>query len=177
MRVNPYSSQLLELTIDLLNRPPIDVLDLEKRWIATGMPIENPSRANDLALITGYLSDWQLLIASEQESARVAVLNTMLRQYGGPPSVTNHDGTGWHMHYRPDTASLAEALAAATTVAIAEHLTAHGVHRLGRCALDECGNAFVDLSRPGRQRYCSQPCANRDAVRRHRHRARGAHAR
>lgn len=144
------------------------MLDVESRWIAAEMPIENPSRASDLALLGEYLSDWDSLIAMKHEPDRVAVLNTMLHRYASPPSVTNHDGTGWHLHYRPDSASLAEALAAATTVAIAEHLTAHGVHRLGRCALAECGQAFVDLSRPGRQRYCSQPCANRDAVRRHR---------
>lgn len=172
MRVNPYSDQLLELTIALLNRPPVDGRELESRWIATGMPIENPARASDLALIADYLADWERLIAAEPAPARVAVLNTMLQQYAGPPSVTNHDDTGWHLHYRADSASLGEALAAATTMAIAEHLTAHGLHRLGRCALAECGKAFVDLSRPGAQRYCSQPCANRDAVRRHRARAR-----
>jgi predicted RNA-binding Zn ribbon-like protein len=30
---------------------------------------------------------------------------------------------------------------------------------------------YADLSRTGRQRYCSPTCANRDAVRRHRARA------
>ncbi|MEV8637008.1 CGNR zinc finger domain-containing protein [Streptosporangium sp. NPDC051023] len=31
-----------------------------------------------------------------------------------------------------------------------------------------CETIFTDTSRTARQRYCSQPCANRDAVRRHR---------
>ncbi|HEY0453774.1 CGNR zinc finger domain-containing protein [Actinophytocola sp.] len=30
------------------------------------------------------------------------------------------------------------------------------------------GHPFGDLTRGGRQRYCSPTCANRDAVRRHR---------
>ncbi|MDF5755127.1 CGNR zinc finger domain-containing protein [Spongiactinospora sp. TRM90649] len=31
-----------------------------------------------------------------------------------------------------------------------------------------CETIFADTSRNARQRHCSQPCANRDAVRRHR---------
>ncbi|MGA5539556.1 CGNR zinc finger domain-containing protein [Mycolicibacterium nivoides] len=38
------------------------------------------------------------------------------------------------------------------------------MHRIHRCAAEDCAHAFVDFSRPGTQRYC----ANRDAVRRHR---------
>ncbi len=45
------------------------------------------------------------------------------------------------------------------------------MHRLPRCETTECGTAFADTSRTGRQRYCSLRCANRDAVRRHRARA------
>ncbi|WP_374113801.1 CGNR zinc finger domain-containing protein [Microbacterium sp. zg.B96] len=33
---------------------------------------------------------------------------------------------------------------------------------------DECDNVVVDVTRNGRQRYCSVRCANRDGVRRHR---------
>ncbi|GGS19861.1 hypothetical protein GCM10010252_69130 [Streptomyces aureoverticillatus] len=51
------------------------------------------------------------------------------------------------------------------------HLTGRGMHRLGRCAVAECDTVFADTSRTGRQRYCSQRCATRDAVRRHRARA------
>ncbi|WP_346107966.1 CGNR zinc finger domain-containing protein [Nonomuraea maheshkhaliensis] len=40
--------------------------------------------------------------------------------------------------------------------------------RLGRCAADGCTAIFADTSRTARQRYRSHPCANRDAVRRHR---------
>ena len=107
------------------------------------------------------------LVDAADEPARVAVLNELLTRYASQPTVTDHGG-GWHLHYRPDAASLGEILAASTTVAAAQHLTAHGMHRVGRCALPECGRAYVDHSRPGRQRYCSHACANRDAVRRHR---------
>ncbi|WP_311256759.1 CGNR zinc finger domain-containing protein [Microbacterium sp. ARD32] len=45
------------------------------------------------------------------------------------------------------------------------------MHRLGRCAASPCENVYADVTRNGRQRYCSVRCANRDAVRRHRARA------
>jgi predicted RNA-binding Zn ribbon-like protein len=50
------------------------------------------------------------------------------------------------------------------------------MHRLRRCAAgqdagDPCSAVVVDVTRNGRQRYCSVRCANRAAVRRHRLRA------
>ncbi|MEV6212989.1 CGNR zinc finger domain-containing protein [Kitasatospora sp. NPDC051914] len=53
-------------------------------------------------------------------------------------------------------------------VGTAQHLVGRGMHRPRRCAVAECTTIFADTSRTGRQRYCSQRCANRDAVRRHR---------
>ncbi len=48
------------------------------------------------------------------------------------------------------------------------HLTERGMHRLARCAAEPCRSVFADVTRNGRQRYCSVRCANRDAVRRYR---------
>ncbi|MFF1485218.1 CGNR zinc finger domain-containing protein [Streptomyces sp. NPDC058319] len=172
MHVNPYGRPLLDNVIDLLNRPPTGIEDIAARWVAVGMPLENEAREGDAALVRDYLRGWRRLVDAEDEPARVAVLNALLTRYAGPPTVTDHDGSGWHLHYRPDGAGLGAVLAASTTVAAAQHLTAHGMRRLGRCALPECGDAYVDHSRPGRQRYCSHACANRDAVRRHRRAAR-----
>jgi predicted RNA-binding Zn ribbon-like protein len=81
------------------------------------------------------------------------------------------------MHYRDDDArTLAEVLRAVFSVGTALHLTTRGMHRLGRCEAgatpgDPCRNVVVDVTRNGRQRYCSVRCANRAAVRRHRARS------
>jgi hypothetical protein len=168
VHVNPYSRPLLHNVIDLLNRPPAGIDDICARWVAVGMPMENGPGAHDLDLVRDYLGDWRRLVDAGTEAARVAVLNELLTRYAGRLTVTDHDGSGWHLHYRSDDADLGEVLTASTTVAAAHHLTAHGMHRLGRCALPECADAYIDHSRPGRQRYCSHLCANRDAVRRHR---------
>lgn len=160
--------QLLSVATALVNEPPGNMTDVEARWLTLEMPIENPSRPGDLERVTEFLEAWTQLLDLPDEEQRVAQLNTMLVRFSGPPSVTDHDGSGWHLHYRPADASLGHTIAASISVATAEHLARNGVHRLGRCALPECRRAFADFSRPGSQRYCSHPCANRDAVRRHR---------
>ncbi len=93
-------------------------------------------------------------------------------RFTASPSITDHDGSGWHLHYRDPDAGFAATLAGATTAAAAQYLTDRGMHRIRRCAAMQCTRAFVDFSRPGSQRYCCHRCANRDAVRRHRMRVR-----
>ncbi|WP_284690596.1 CGNR zinc finger domain-containing protein [Microbacterium tenebrionis] len=39
---------------------------------------------------------------------------------------------------------------------------------MGRCQAPPCTNVVADVTRNGRQRFCSVRCANRAAVRRHR---------
>lgn len=168
MRVNPYVRELLDLTMTLVNEPAPGLGEVTRRWVAQGLPLENPAVGGDWALLGRYLDDWLALIDEGRDTERAVILNAMLERYSGPPVLTDHDGTGWHIHYRPASASLGEIIAASTTVAVAEHLAKHGMHRVDRCHVAECRRAFVDHSRPGRQRYCSQRCANRDAVRRHR---------
>ncbi|MGI5232333.1 CGNR zinc finger domain-containing protein [Actinoallomurus sp. CA-142502] len=159
---------MLRNVIDLLNRPPTSPDELAARWTAAGMPLDRPAGGRDLDVVLDYLTRWARLVDAATDRHRVALLNDLLSRYAGHPTVTDHDGSGWHIHYRPGGAGLAGILTAATSVAIAQHLTDRGMHRLGRCASPECGNAYIDHSRPGRQRYCSHACANRDAVRRHR---------
>src|SRR5690606_41543577 len=87
------------------------------------------------------------------------------------PPLTAHDGEGWHLHYRDMTdRSLPAVLRAVISVGTALHLTTRGMHRLNRCESAPCTAVVVDVTRNGRQRYCSVRCANRAAVRRHRER-------
>jgi predicted RNA-binding Zn ribbon-like protein len=72
------------------------------------------------------------------------------------------------VHYRRDKVSTGRLVATLISTGTALHLAGRGMNRLGRCATGDCGRVYADLSRTGRQRYCSPACANRDAVRRHR---------
>ena len=153
---------------DLLNDPPVSPADLATRWTERHMPAHRRTTAADLRLVRTYLQQWADVIDASDEHQRVALLNELLRRYTAAPSITDHDGSGWHLHYRDPAAGFGAMLAGATSAAAAQYLTERGMHRLGRCALTECRRAFVDVSRPGRQKYCGHDCANRDAVRRHR---------
>ena len=72
-----------------------------------------------------------------------------------------------------DGQPLAGVLLAVFSVGTALHLTTRGMTRLKRCEAgdapgDPCRNVVVDVTRNGRQRFCSVRCGNRAAVRRHR---------
>jgi predicted RNA-binding Zn ribbon-like protein len=114
------------------------------------------------------LAEWLEVVDATDEQTRVDLMNAMLAKYTEHPRLTNHAGDGWHVHYRPDNVPVGRLVATLISTGTALHLAGRGITRLGRCATEGCDNVYADLSRTGRQRYCSPACANRDAVRRHR---------
>lgn len=172
MREDHYRSEALTFITDLANSPPNNADDLTRRWVQSGLAADAALRASvhDLDDLQRFLCEWEDVIDAHTEHDRVHALNGLLTRAAAYPRITNHDGSGWHLHYRDDNVALSHIIRAVTVVAAADHLTKFGMHRLGRCRLEECNTAFVDVTRAGCQRYCSRMCANRDAVRRHRSR-------
>jgi predicted RNA-binding Zn ribbon-like protein len=74
--------------------------------------------------------------------------------------VAGHDRSGF------------DAMAIRLPVALAEHIAAHGVRRLGVCNSDPCRCAFVDRTRAATRRYCCSYCNDRHAARAYRARRR-----
>ncbi|MER6308748.1 CGNR zinc finger domain-containing protein [Streptomyces sp. NPDC001739] len=168
MQLNPYGEDPVRFVVELTNVPPGSARELEERCVAAGMVIDRPVEPGDLAEVLGFLRRWAEVVDAGTDERRAALLNGLLAEASTPPRLTDHADGGWHIHYREDGIGLGGVLRAVGAVGTALHLTGLGMHRLGRCALAECGNAYADFSRAGRQRYCSHACANRDAVRRHR---------
>jgi len=169
MRVNPYGEDPVRLAIDLVNDPPESWRDLADRCTAAGVIIPEGSEGESEVLsVKRLMEDWLRIVDAPSPEQRATVLNQLLESSSTHPMLTNHAGTEWHLHYRPDEARLADVLASMIYVGTALHLVGRGMHRLGSCQLEECPRIFVDLSRPGTQRHCSAQCANRNAVRRHR---------
>ncbi|MEU3019205.1 CGNR zinc finger domain-containing protein [Nocardiopsis sp. NPDC007018] len=171
MHLNPYGQGPLTLAVDLANRPCADTADLERRCAQAGFLLERPVGRDDLARVRSFLDGWAAVVDSADPRSRATRLNDLLTEYSGPPRLTNHAGTGWHLHYRPDDLPAHRQIASLIAVGTALHLTGRGMHRLGRCAAGGCALVYADFSRNGRQRYCSPACGNRDAVRRHRARS------
>ncbi|MFF4986497.1 CGNR zinc finger domain-containing protein [Streptosporangium saharense] len=168
MHLNPYGTDAVNLAADLANRPPATAEELAERCVAAGLVLERPVVPEDLNRTLAVIVAWERVVDAVGECERAELVNHMLADATAHPRLTDHAGDGWHLHYRDDRQSLGAMLAALISVGTALHLAGRGMHRLRRCAVTECVTIFADTSRTGRRRYCSQLCANRDAVRRHR---------
>lgn len=171
MQLNPYGEYAVMLAVDLANHHPRTAEELLERCTAAGVTFEEGTGAPDLVEVLEYLDAWCAVVDATDGEQRAHLLNRLLAEATAHPRLTNHVGDGWHLHYRETDISYAHKLRALISTGTALHLVGRGTHRLGRCATDGCMQVYADISRNGRQRYCSPACANRDAVRRHRARA------
>ena len=176
MHLNPYGEYAVLLAASLANDWPADRDGIVGRTREFGMTMQFARAHDDHARSRRVIDDWLAVVDTEVDRDRAALLNAHMATVAAYPRLTEHDGEGWHLHYRDDDDTLARVLHAVISVGTALHLTTRGMHRLSRCAAgkaagDPCRNVVVDVTRNGRQRYCSVRCANRDAVRRHRARS------
>jgi hypothetical protein len=174
MHLNPYGEDAVRLALALVHDPPATRAELVDRCLAAGLVIDFPVTAADLPATTAFLTEWLAVVDADQPADRARLLNALLRGASAYPRLTDHAGDGWHIHYRDPDVPLAAVLRTLISMGTALHLAGRGIHRLGRCAAAGCDRPYADLSRTGRQQYCSPACGNRDAVRRHRARAAGA---
>lgn len=174
MHLNPYGADAVLLAAALQRVRPATPDELEAICRRSAVAIDRHATNADVTLVHTVLDRWLGVVDATTEQDRADRLNALLSEYAAHPRMTNHAGTGWHVHYRDQHLRLGRVVAALVSVGTALHLAGRGMHRLGRCAAEACDGVVVDVSRNGRQRYCSPACANRDAVRRHRARSRAA---
>lgn len=172
MHINPYGRDPVLLAADLVNDPPSSVAELADRSVAAGLAREWVPVPGDLDAVRALLSRWVEVVDAQEPRERARLLNALLAEGAGPPRLTDHDGH-WHLHHRAEGLGLAAVLHVLIAMGTATHLATRGMDRLGRCAAPGCERVFADVSRNGRQRYCSSRCGNTDAVRRHRVRQAG----
>lgn len=171
MHLNPYGEDAVTLAADLVNNPPRTARVLAERCAAAGVVVDGRLVRADLDGVREYLDQWVQVVDAATEPERARLLNALLAASAAYPRLTDHLGTGWHLHYRDDGLALVDVMRSLISVGTALHLIGRGMHRLGRCSEPGCARVYADVSRTGRKRYCSPACANRDAVRRHRSRA------
>ncbi|GAB3601373.1 CGNR zinc finger domain-containing protein [Microbacterium tumbae] len=171
MYLNPYGEYAVLLAASLANEWPEDRTGIERRTRDFGMTMAFPPEVDDHAGTRSAIDDWLRIVDAADPAERAILLNAQMAQAAAYPRLTDHDGEGWHLHYRDETDALPFVLRAVIGVGTALHLATRGMHRLGRCAADPCTKVVVDVTRNGRQRFCSVRCANRAAVRRHRARS------
>lgn len=178
MHLNPYGEYAVQLAASLANDWPADREEIVARARQAGMTMDfTPASADDHARTRAVIDDWLRVVDAPTAAERALLLNAEMAAVAAYPRLTDHDGEGWHLHYRDSSQTLPHVLRAVVAVGTALHVATRGMHRLSRCAAglapgDHCSNVVVDVTRGGRQRYCSVRCANRDGVRRHRARGR-----
>ncbi|ANY06480.1 CGNR zinc finger domain-containing protein [Pseudonocardia sp. HH130630-07] len=170
MHINPYGQDPVLLAVDLVNARPSTLDELVARCVRAGLVHDWEPVPEDLTAVLAFLDRWAALVDAGPGAERARLVNALLAEGTGPPRLTDHDGH-WHLHHRDDGIGLAAVLHALVAMGTATHVATRGMDRLGRCAAPECDRVYADVSRTGRQRYCSARCGNTDAVRRHRARA------
>lgn len=173
MQLNPYGEYAVLLAASLSNDWPDDRDGIEERTRDFGMTMAFTVGVDDYERTRAVIDAWLPVVDAKDAAERAGILNAQMAAIAAYPRLTDHDGEGWHLHYRDEDQSLAAVLAAVISVGTALHLTTRGMSRLRRCEAgkepgDPCSNVVVDVTRNGRQRFCSVRCANRAAVRRHR---------
>jgi len=163
-------------TYDLLESPP-DILTME-RAVAIAGAYGRPGLGDRLAAIpparAGAALDrmraargqlYQIFAANEADAA-VDALNVALdsqpvrpRIAGGPDGSLRLTAALATDDFDPVTE-----LAAIATDALAQAMAVGGPGRFGTCAGDPCRCVYVDRTRAGRQRFCSQLCNDRMAA-------------
>lgn len=173
MHINPYGSDAAVLACALRNRPPSSPAELDAVCAEHGLNLEEKTTGRDLEQVLGFLDDWAAVPdPGTDEATCIGRVNELLAAWAGPPQLTDHAGDGWHLHYRPAPASTARIVCTMLSVGTALFLIERGTDAIATCAAEGCQTVFADRSRNRTQRYCSPACANREAVRRHRRRAR-----
>jgi predicted RNA-binding Zn ribbon-like protein len=172
VHLNPYGEYAVLLARSLADNWPDTRAGIVQRIREFGMTMPCPERPRDHVRCRAVLDEWLRVVDADDPNERAAVLNQQMASASAYPQLTDHNGEGWHLHYRDIDDDLPRVLHAVFSVGTALHLTTRGMNRLGRCAATPCENVVVDVSRNGTQRYCSPRCGSRDAVRRHRARQR-----
>lgn len=167
---------LLVNSLDFLEDPPDRLTDVA--WFrgvsaAVGRDdVGDALRPRDLAGLRALRDSLQAVFDASSPSQAASILNPMLLAATAVPQLVASDD-GLRLQVAPGKRGL-EALAARLPVALAEHVAARGIGRLGTCAAQPCRCAFIDRTRAETRRFCCSICNDRASARVYRRRKRQA---
>jgi predicted RNA-binding Zn ribbon-like protein len=156
--VNSHMPDGTHVTLD-------DPRALERLIRANGFSPDHTPTRRDLAEVERLRARLREAFEAPDEEGAARVLNAIVAETSARPELVDHDRRGWHLHYVPDSATVARRLAAETAVALATVVVEHGFARLRVCEWETCRDVFVDRSRNHSRRFCSPDvCGNRASV-------------
>jgi predicted RNA-binding Zn ribbon-like protein len=117
-----------------------------------------PDAAERLALMAGAFRD----VFTAGSAAQVAdILNRLLRRYQTRPYLAGDVDEPIHLHFHGDAETPVESLGGEFAAALALVVDVYGHTRFGVCDARQCDRVYVDLTRNGSRRYCSEACTAR----------------
>jgi predicted RNA-binding Zn ribbon-like protein len=148
-----------------LLRDPLSRDEVEAIFLGYGEPEPLRIADEDLAQLRDAARRLLPVFEARTTDEAAELLNRLLSEHAGPPRLTAHDGTPWHVHVDPsDDPPWAVWFLAASSLALATLLADRQAPPGGICAAHDCTQPFVDLGRGAARRFCSEACATRTRV-------------
>jgi predicted RNA-binding Zn ribbon-like protein len=172
MALSDYTGRAALTAVDLVNSYDVMsgrdslVSDAEAAELLgrRGWVVDRPLSTADLERLRALRPRLRFVFGNSAVRKSVEDLNGLLRELGAQPQLTDHDGA-WHWHYARPKAPLAERVATTCVVALLTVIADGDASRLKICEGVDCGNVFIDASRPGSRRFCdAKGCGNRAHV-------------
>lgn len=137
-----------------------DLAGFLTEWDYTGRHDRTPAELRAVRDLRPQLRN--VLLAPRDEA--VELVNAMLAGARALPRLVRHDRWDWHLHAIDPDRPLVDRITVETAMAMVDVIRTQEHERLGTCAVDDCEDVVLDLSRNRSRRYCSTTCGNREAV-------------
>jgi predicted RNA-binding Zn ribbon-like protein len=114
--------------------------------------------------LTGLAGDLHTVIAAldSGDTDRAAQrLNELLTSAPAVPHLVRGGDATWSLHHHPLGAGLVPAWTSICAEALARVIGGGHHDRIHLCAAADCGRAFLDTTKNGTRRFCSERCQNR----------------
>ena len=111
--------------------------------------------------LSGRLHAVVVALDEGREDVAAHLLNELLTAAPAVPHLV-HEGGRWSLHHHPHGAGLVEAWTSICAESLARLVGEGYGDRLHRCASPTCGRAFLDSTKNGTRRFCSERCQNRE---------------
>ncbi len=164
-----YTDAPVRLAVDLVNTlQPVTAIDelgdlAALRAFLRAHDQDGRAGARDLEALRRLRADLRAVFVAGDPRTAGECINHVLQQAGATPRISTHSGEP-HLHFQPTHANLVNGIAAEAAMGLAVVLCDEGAGRLGICASPSCREAFVDMSKNRRKRFCSEACAHRESV-------------
>ncbi len=169
---------LLLNSLDLVADPPDRLMSVDwYREVLSELGHDDIARALRPEDLNGLLELRETLrgvFEAKSEAEAAAILNPMLMRVPAVPQLVV-DADGVELRVSPGERGQ-RALEARLPAALAAHVAAHGLSRLGTCAAHPCRCGFIDHTRGRTRRFCCTQCNDRAAAKHYRQRRTTAHS-